>query len=94
MGGEYLHAEELKKMITHDLEFAFMATCHDPIAAKVFLTAGAKQVISVHQSDSLMKKAETLFTATFYSNLWKENSVVTDCFKTAKMAVEVNFGPE
>jgi microcystin degradation protein MlrC len=50
MGGEYLHAEELKKMITHDLEFAFMATCHDPIAAKVFLTAGAKQVISVHQS--------------------------------------------
>jgi hypothetical protein len=89
--GQYLHASSLRTMISHPL---FLAFCHDPAAAKVFLSAGAKQVVAVHQNAKLVKKAENLFTSMFYSNLWNEGSVVEKCFETARMAVEVNYGSE
>ena len=79
--GEYLYADDLKKMIgSASLDFVFMATCHSEIAVNIFFDAGAKHVIGIKHDETIEDAAILTFTKTFYSMVWKPKSNVCNCF--------------
>ena len=71
------------------IDFVFMMSCQGVDAARIFLNRGAHHVIGINRENKVSSDDVLLFTQTFYSVLWSENSSICSCFSRAKLAVEI-----
>ena len=88
-GSHLINGDYLKKLLSLKKSFKLVvvSACHSELIAEKLVEAGVQHVISIRRDTPVLDHAAKVFTAHFYANLFRGDTV-QEAFEMAKLLVE------